>query len=231
MPAVQVLGGAGRSDEATIDLGPLDQRSYVYAADGSADHHPAGGDRPAAGAAGGDPPAHRRRGARGGGRRLLRPRRREPAGHGAGPHPQRRRGRDRAGRIHDHPAGGEGGAGRQRPDRRPEGAGGGAGAPARGDDDEVGDPRALPEHRVPGQRRLRRAGGRRDVLRRRGGPAQHRPVGVPRRAHRQPEPLRPDPRTGGVTRPARRRAPAHGRRGVPHRRGGRLRGAAPTSPP
>src|SRR5687768_14200869 len=29
------LSSAGRSDEALIDLGPLDQRSYVYAADGS----------------------------------------------------------------------------------------------------------------------------------------------------------------------------------------------------
>jgi penicillin-binding protein 1A len=35
VPAVQVLGDAGESDEATIDLGPLDQRSYVYASDGS----------------------------------------------------------------------------------------------------------------------------------------------------------------------------------------------------
>ena len=35
VPAVQVLGDAGHSDEARIDLGPLDQRSYVYAADGS----------------------------------------------------------------------------------------------------------------------------------------------------------------------------------------------------
>jgi penicillin-binding protein 1A len=35
VPAVQELGDAGSSDEAIIDLGPLDQRSYVYAADGS----------------------------------------------------------------------------------------------------------------------------------------------------------------------------------------------------
>ena len=35
VPAVQGFGDAGRSDEAMIDLGPLDQRSYVYAADGS----------------------------------------------------------------------------------------------------------------------------------------------------------------------------------------------------
>jgi penicillin-binding protein 1A len=35
VPAVQVLEGAGHSDEADIDLGPLDQRSYLYAADGS----------------------------------------------------------------------------------------------------------------------------------------------------------------------------------------------------
>lgn len=35
VPAVQSFGGAGRSDEAMIDLGPLDQRSYVYASDGS----------------------------------------------------------------------------------------------------------------------------------------------------------------------------------------------------
>jgi penicillin-binding protein 1A len=35
VPAVQVLGEAGRSDESRIELGPLDQRSYVYAADGS----------------------------------------------------------------------------------------------------------------------------------------------------------------------------------------------------
>ena len=34
-PAAQELSGAGSSDEAMIDLGPLDQRSYVYAADGS----------------------------------------------------------------------------------------------------------------------------------------------------------------------------------------------------
>ena len=35
VPAVQGFGEAGRSDDARIDLGPLDQRSYVYAADGS----------------------------------------------------------------------------------------------------------------------------------------------------------------------------------------------------
>jgi penicillin-binding protein 1A len=35
VPAVQGLGDAGRSDDAMIDLGPLDQRSYVYASDGS----------------------------------------------------------------------------------------------------------------------------------------------------------------------------------------------------
>jgi penicillin-binding protein 1A len=35
VPAFQQLGGAGSSDEAAIDLGPLDQRSYVYASDGS----------------------------------------------------------------------------------------------------------------------------------------------------------------------------------------------------
>ncbi len=35
VPAVAVLGHAGRSTDSVIDLGPLDQRSYVYAADGS----------------------------------------------------------------------------------------------------------------------------------------------------------------------------------------------------
>lgn len=35
VPAMQELSGAGRADEALIDLGPLDQRSYVYASDGS----------------------------------------------------------------------------------------------------------------------------------------------------------------------------------------------------
>ncbi|MGH9084054.1 MAG: transglycosylase domain-containing protein [Acidimicrobiales bacterium] len=35
VPAAKQLGSAGRSDEGVIDLGPLDQRSYVYAADGS----------------------------------------------------------------------------------------------------------------------------------------------------------------------------------------------------
>ena len=35
VPAVQQLGDAGSSDEAQIELGPLDQRSYVYASDGS----------------------------------------------------------------------------------------------------------------------------------------------------------------------------------------------------
>jgi len=34
-PAAHELSSAGSSDEAMIDLGPLDQRSYVYAADGS----------------------------------------------------------------------------------------------------------------------------------------------------------------------------------------------------
>ena len=38
-------------------------------------------------------------------------------------------------------------------------------------DDEGRDPRALPQHRVPRQRRLRRAGGRRDLLRRRRRPS------------------------------------------------------------
>jgi penicillin-binding protein 1A len=35
VPAFEELGDAGSSDEAMIDLGPLDQRSYVYASDGS----------------------------------------------------------------------------------------------------------------------------------------------------------------------------------------------------
>lgn len=35
VPAARQLGQAGSSEEAPIDLGPLDQRSYVYAADGS----------------------------------------------------------------------------------------------------------------------------------------------------------------------------------------------------
>jgi penicillin-binding protein 1A len=35
VPAARHLGGAGTSAEGVIDLGPLDQRSYVYAADGS----------------------------------------------------------------------------------------------------------------------------------------------------------------------------------------------------
>ncbi len=35
VPAFEELGDAGTSDEAVIDLGPLDQRSYVYASDGS----------------------------------------------------------------------------------------------------------------------------------------------------------------------------------------------------
>jgi penicillin-binding protein 1A len=35
IPAARQLGGAGSSVEGVIDLGPLDQRSYVYAADGS----------------------------------------------------------------------------------------------------------------------------------------------------------------------------------------------------
>ncbi|MFL6205685.1 MAG: transglycosylase domain-containing protein [Acidimicrobiales bacterium] len=35
VPAAHVLGTASRSDAAMIDLGPLDQRSYVYASDGS----------------------------------------------------------------------------------------------------------------------------------------------------------------------------------------------------
>jgi len=34
VPAARQLGQAGSSEEAPIDLGPLDQRSYVYAADG-----------------------------------------------------------------------------------------------------------------------------------------------------------------------------------------------------
>jgi penicillin-binding protein 1A len=35
IPAAQGFRGAGRSDDALIDLGPLDQRSYVYASDGT----------------------------------------------------------------------------------------------------------------------------------------------------------------------------------------------------
>ncbi len=35
VPAMRGLSDAGSSEEALIDLGPLDQRSYVYAADGS----------------------------------------------------------------------------------------------------------------------------------------------------------------------------------------------------
>ncbi|MFP5254270.1 MAG: transglycosylase domain-containing protein [Acidimicrobiia bacterium] len=35
VPAARQLGGAGTSEETPIDLGPLDQRSYVYSSDGS----------------------------------------------------------------------------------------------------------------------------------------------------------------------------------------------------
>ena len=92
--------------------------------------------------------------------RFWLPPRRRPPGHPAGRPRQRQRGRGRPGRLDHHPAAGEAAAARRRADPRPQGPGGGPRLAARGPLHEGADPRALPEHDLLRQRRLRRRGGR-----------------------------------------------------------------------
>ena len=119
--------------------------------------------------------------------------------------PEPRRRRDRAGRLDDHATA------RQEHDGRPgearpedEDPRGGARRPARERDVEGRDPRALPQRHLLRERRVRRQGGVRALLREARSEAAHdRRVGAPRRADpvaRGPQPVtHPD-------RAARRRA-------------------------
>ena len=104
-----------------------------------------------------------------------------------GTHPradrQRQGGRRRPGRLVDHPATGQEPLPHQRALDRAQDQGSLSRAVARIPSDEEGDPQALSRPRLHGRRRLRRAGGRADLLRqirarhqsRRGGDAR-RPV-------------------------------------------------------
>ena len=65
------------------------------------------------------------------------------------------------------------------------------------------DPRALPQHRLLRQQRLRRAGGGRDLLRQDRRPADVRRGGVPRRARALAVRLRPDRQPRAQPRPLR----------------------------
>jgi hypothetical protein len=153
------------------------------------------------------------------GQPLLRPRRHQRPGHGAGAARERVGRRRRAGRVHDHPAAREERARRVGAEPRAQGAGGGPGPAPRGPDDEGRDPRALLEHRVPRQQHLRRAGGCGALLRRQRRGPRPRAVGAARRD--DPEPGRPRPvpapggrrgAQGGGAQPAARHRPDRGGR-------------------
>ena len=96
-------------------------------------------------------------------------------------------------RLHDHAAGREERAAHSEARCEPEGQGGDLRGSPRAHDDEGRDPRALSEHRVLRQRRLRGAGRGRAVLRHRRRQPRLPAGGVPRRAHPQPRRLRPVP--------------------------------------
>ncbi len=190
-----------------------------------------------------------RRRARRRGSRLLRPPRHRP-----GRHPPRRvdrpdQARDRAGRLDDHAAARQAGlrrelreaAGRHDGVRRApahdqgEGPRGAAGDQARADAVEGPDPGALPQHHLPGARRVRRAGGGADVLGRRRRRSHREAVRHARRPHHVAEPVRPDRPPRGLEGAPRLRARPDGALRVPRSgeggRRSRRRRSRPTSRP
>ena len=124
------------------------------------------------------------RGHRDRGRALLRARRVRRPRHPPGAHPQHREGPARRGRLDDHPAVRPRGDARQPEELQAQAARGRDGDAARGALLEEDDPRALPQHRLLRERRLRRAGRGPDVLRQ--GREGRRPR--PGRAARRPHP-------------------------------------------
>ena len=101
-----------------------------------------------------------------------------------------RDGSDRGGRLDDHPAAREEPLHGRRTDARSQAQRGLPGVAARRPALQGGDPHPLPEHGVLRTGRLRRAGGRPDVLRR-GRPRPHPgPVRPARGSHHQPRALR-----------------------------------------
>ena len=199
------------------DFEPLAQRTYVYDTEGNeiarlrAREQPAGDTRPGA--------ARRHRGVpRRRGQPVLGAQGRQHAQPVPGDAVELRVGRTAAGRVDDHDAGRqERLPGRPRTRRPLQAAADGVRhCGSRSRRHQGTDPRALPQHRVLRQQRLRHRGGRRDLLRQAGRRADVRRSGVPRRPgalavgvrpdqqpRAQPRPVRPG------ARPARRRRAAH----------------------
>ena len=202
VPATMV-DHVGSGEPEPIELGPLAQRSYVYAADGSLmaalkdeeNRQPVPLGRGAARTW--STPSWRSRTPGSGSTTAT------TSGACCGPSGQRRLGRHQPGRLDHHPAAREAQPAERRADARPQGAGDRPRPAARAADDEGRDPRPLPEHRLLRQPRLRHPGRGRDLLRRGGAAARRGPGGHARRHHPQPDHVQPRalPRAG-------RRAPA-----------------------
>ena len=180
-----------RRDLEDVPRRQLAQTSFVYAADDSVITAAPCGRGPRGLADVPDPSVDPRCGRRDRGPSLL-------------PPPRHRRSRDpprllrelprpqhRGGRLHDHPAAREEPLHRRRSDPLPEDERSDARLAAGGSAVQGRDPHALPEHGLFRQGRLRRAGGRPNVLRRRRGEARSRAVGAARRIDHEPRPLRP----------------------------------------
>ena len=223
------------------------KNSEVYDANGAADRHP--DQRPEQNPAQlrADLPQHQERGGLDRGRALLRAQRRRLPGHRPRPgqrHPQPER---RPGRLDDHPAvrqAGAGSPGRPHPLRQV--PGGGARLPARAPLEQGQDPHRVPEHDLLRRGRLRGRGRRPHLLRRRPPRLRHpdralrlgaralgggdaggdhpvalglRPQVLPRKRARPPQPgAGKDVRTGlHLARAARRRQQAGAARPGRHR--------------
>ena len=148
------------------------------------------------------------------GRRLLEAQRGQRAQRHAGAAGQRRVRVGGAGRLHDHPAGRQ--EPHHEPDRRTHHADqGGRGcrrAAPREEDGEAVRPRAVPEHRVLRQQRVRAPVRGRGLLRQERRAADDDRGGVPRWSHPQPHRLRPlrPPRASAVPLPPIARSPGRG---------------------
>ena len=153
-----------------------------------------------------------------GGPRVLRPRRRQRAQPRAGDAVELRVRLAPAGGLDDHHAGRQERLPLRPRARRPlQAAAGPLRADARAPVHQGPDPRALPEHRLLRQQRLRDPGRRRDVLRHDGRPAQLHPGRLPRRARAGAVDLRPRHQPRAQPGPIHPGARAPRRRHVHHR--------------
>ena len=149
---------------------------------------------------------------------VLHPRRHRHQIDRAGPGLRRQERRRGPRGVDHHPAAGQDGSQHAREDPGPQDQRRRHLRPAGGPLLQAADPGGLPEHGVLRQRRLRGAGGVRDLLQR-GRLRGHRPTSGAARGHHPRSPgLRPAAEPARLHRPAQLRAPAHGHPEPPERR-------------